>query len=262
MINIHSANYDDRIPNWRTHPEVMTCHIFVLVQDGKVRYVLNGTEMIAERGDFLFIPQATLREGSNYADTLHQKHTLLFTAESGESGEQAIPYLNEGKALKVKISNFQYVHSRFRRMIDEWRGSKRYRKWVCEGIVQELIGLLGHALDNPELAPSRMIFAETINAYLLDHYREPIELERLASLIQRSPGYTTALFKEVYGQTPIRYMHHLRIMEACNLLSNSDMSVSVISQYLGYYDASYFFRMFKRITGMTPSDFIASGRHF
>ncbi|MFD0958461.1 helix-turn-helix domain-containing protein [Paenibacillus chungangensis] len=256
MINIHSANYDDRIPNWRTHPEVIPYHIFVLVQDGKVRYVLNGTEMIAERGDFLFIPQDTLREGSNYEDTPHQKHTLLFTVENDDCDDRVIPYLKEGITRKVKVTDFQYVHSRFRRMIEEWRGSRHYRKWVCEGIVQELIGLLGQALENPELAPNRMVFAETIHAYLLNHYREPIELEQLASLIQRSPGYTTALFKEVYGQTPIRYMHHLRILEACNLLSNSDLNVSDISQYLGYYDASYFFRMFKRMTGVTPSDYM------
>ena len=96
-----------------------------------------------------------------------------------------------------------------------------------------------------ELPPSKRNYADTIKSYLLDHYREPIEIDKLAKLIHRSPNYATALFKEVYGHSPIRYMHQLRVLEACGLLLHSDMTIAHIAHYLGYYDTSYFYRMFK-----------------
>ncbi|MBT2738781.1 helix-turn-helix transcriptional regulator [Bacillus sp. ISL-7] len=48
-------------------------------------------------------------------------------------------------------------------------------------------------------------------------------------------------------------------MEACNLLLNTDMTVVAISDYLGYYDTSYFSRMFKKLASMSPKEFSMTG---
>ncbi len=136
------------------------------------------------------------------------------------------------------------------------RGGKSYRTMICQGIMQELIGMLARELEKTELAPSKRNYADTIKSYLLEHYRESIEIDALARLIHRSPSYAAALFKEVYGQSPIRYMHQLRVQEACSLLIHSDMSITHIADYLGYYDTSYFYRMFKKHTGFSPSDYV------
>ncbi|WP_368659514.1 AraC family transcriptional regulator [Metabacillus halosaccharovorans] len=53
---------------------------------------------------------------------------------------------------------------------------------------------------------------------MLENYRKNIEIEQLAKLINRSQSYTISIFKELMGQSPIRYIHQLRIIEACNLL--------------------------------------------
>ncbi|MFD0714769.1 helix-turn-helix domain-containing protein [Paenibacillus sp. GCM10027626] len=81
----------------------------------------------------------------------------------------------------------------------------------------------------------------------------------MAHLIHPSPNYTIAIFREVIGSSPINYIHQLRIMEACSLLINSDMTVAEISNHLGYYDTSYFFRIFKKYTSMSPTEFMARG---
>ncbi|MHA7966932.1 helix-turn-helix transcriptional regulator [Paenibacillus sp. CAU 1782] len=79
----------------------------------------------------------------------------------------------------------------------------------------------------------------------------------MAQLIGRSPSYTSSMFKEVTGQSPIQFMRHLRIAEARRLLLHTDMELSDISQYWGYYDTSYFYRMFKKMMATTPSEFRA-----
>lgn len=101
--------------------------------------------------------------------------------------------------------------------------------------------MLAREFEQPEVSPMKLKYAQKIQQYLLEHYREQVQIHELASLIRRSPNYTISIYREVTGQSPIRYLHQLRIIEACNLLLNSDMSISSISSYLGYYDTSYFF---------------------
>ncbi|MFC5648391.1 helix-turn-helix domain-containing protein [Paenibacillus solisilvae] len=257
MIQIISVHFDHYIPNWRTQMEVLGHNVIVLVMEGKVRYEINGEEIVAERGDFLYIPKSTRRCGENLNGSPHQKYTLLFTIEPGM--DTGIPFLDQGRFIQFRLANFQYAQRRFERLYEEMRGSKSFRFIICLGIVQELIGILSRELEKPEVTPIKMKYAQIVKHYLLEHYREPIEIEQLARLIHRSPNYTTALFKEVFGHSPIRYMHQLRVLEACNLLLHSDMTIAGISQYLGYYDTSYFFRVFKKYSAMSPSEFITRG---
>lgn len=258
MLQLLSVNFDDRIPNWRTQSEVLRYHVLVLVTDGKVKYTINGQEIIAERGDFLYIPQATLRSGDTLPGIPHQKYTVLITLEPGS--RLGIPFLDQGQFIRFRLSNLHHMQHRFRKLFEEMRGGRSFRSLIGLGLTQELIGQLARELEKPEVAPAKMNYAQLVEQYLLDHYREPIGIEQLGKLINRSPNYTTALFKEVFGQSPIRYMHQLRLLEACRLLLHSDMTVADIAQYLGYYDPSYFFRMFKKHVGMSPSDFISRGR--
>jgi AraC-like DNA-binding protein len=148
---------------------------------------------------------------------------------------------------------------RFERLYFDIRGDKKYRDYVCLGVLQEIIGLFARELESSTITPIKVKFVQIIERFLLENYRKPIEIEHLAKLIHRSPGYTISVFKEVIGQSPIKYIHQLRVMEACNLLLNTDMTVVAISEYLGYYDTSYFSRMFKKLTSMSPKEFSMTG---
>jgi AraC-like DNA-binding protein len=258
MIQLLNVHFDRDIPNWRTQMEVLRYNVLVLVADGNVRYEIDGNEVIAEKGDFLYIPRSTRRSGMNYAGIPHRKHTVVFTLEPGVT--TGVPFLDQGAFIRFRLANFQSAQRHFQRLFEEMRGGMSFKGLICLGIAQELIGILARELEKPEMPPSKMKYAQIVRQYLLEHYREPIEIEQLARLIHRSPNYTTALFKEVFGQPPIRYMHQLRVLEAGNLLLDSDMTIASISQYLGYYDTSYFFRIFRKYSSMSPSEFIARGR--
>jgi AraC-like DNA-binding protein len=139
------------------------------------------------------------------------------------------------------------------------RGDKKHSDFICLGILQELIGLFARELESPTITPIKVKYAKIIERYLIENYRKPIEIDQLAKLIHRSPGYTISVFKEVIGLSPIKYIHQLRVIEACNLLLNTDMTVVAISEYLGYYDPSYFSRTFKKLTSISPKEFIMVG---
>ncbi|GGE26656.1 AraC family transcriptional regulator [Pullulanibacillus camelliae] len=250
MIAFHSANFDDFIPKWRTPKEDLSLNVLALVTKGSVHYTLNGQNLIAESGDLLFIPKHTERAGQNLEGTPHQKYTVLFY--HSEEDEKEITFLGQPECLKIHTRHFDYLKHRLERLYEELRGQERFRSYICVGILQELLGMVSRELEQPEVTPMKLRYVQTLKNYLYTHYRESIDIEQLARLIHRSPNYTISIFKDVMETSPIKFMHHIRMMEACNLLCHSDMTVTSIAGYLGYYDAAYFSRTFKAIIGMSP----------
>src|ERR1700744_453579 len=77
----------------------------------------------------------------------------------------------------------------------------------------------------------------------------------LAAQLNLSPRYLSDMLKQETGKTAIELIHIYLINEAKNRLRNDDQRVSEIAYALGFGDLSYFSRLFKRETGMTPNQF-------
>ncbi|MBD1380535.1 helix-turn-helix transcriptional regulator [Bacillus sp. IB182487] len=257
MIYILGVFFDNFIPKWHSQAEKIDYNVFILVVKGKVKYSINGEQIIAEKGDLVFIPSGTLRGAENHESGEHQKYTVAFTID--KNVDYSNPFPIDKKFHKIKTRNPEYVKHRFERLFVDSRGDKKFRSYICVGVLQELLGMFARELDSPTITPSKVKYTSIIENYLLENYRKNIEIEQLAKLINRSPSYTISVFKELMGQSPIKYIHQLRIIEACNLLQNTDMTIGAISDYLGYYDPSYFSRMFKKLTSMSPKEFSMYG---
>ncbi|MCZ8515346.1 AraC family transcriptional regulator [Paenibacillus filicis] len=253
MLKLHSVHFDNYIPNWRNH--IIVFNVLALIVDGKVRYTINDQTVIGEKGDLLFFPSGIPRVGEN-VEREHQKITVLFKNEDQDLRQ--LPFLKSIPYLKCKIRSFEYMKQRFERLFYETVGNGSFQQWIVNGIFQELVGISAREFELVEIAPSKLKLADKIQKFLLSHYRATINIEQIAALINRSPNHTISLFREVTGVSPIQYVHLLRMKEACNLLTNSDLTITEISNHLGYYDHSYFFRTFKKYTSMSPTEY----RHF
>ena len=91
--------------------------------------------------------------------------------------------------------------------------------------------------------------------YINSHVNEPISLDNLADEIGKSKSYTIKHFKDELGFNPGVYITHARIQEAKSLLRFTDKSLSEISSYLCFSSQSYFQNIFKKITGITPTEY-------
>ena len=77
----------------------------------------------------------------------------------------------------------------------------------------------------------------------------------MAQEVLFSPYYVSRLFKEELGLTFIEYLTKIRIDAAKRLLLETNMTVSEISDLVGYQDPSYFTKVFKKREGVTPTQF-------
>jgi AraC-like DNA-binding protein len=92
-------------------------------------------------------------------------------------------------------------------------------------------------------------------SYLKDHYKEPVHLPEVASLVFMSESNFCKFFKKATRVTFSDYLKDLRINEACALLCSTDDSISHIARSSGFESLSYFNRVFRSKKGQTPSQF-------
>ncbi|CAI6040373.1 response regulator transcription factor [Cohnella sp. JJ-181] len=99
---------------------------------------------------------------------------------------------------------------------------------------------------------------QTFNAilqYVTLNYREDLSLQGLSEQFFMNPSYISQLFKKEVDETFTAYVARLRIGNACELLRETGDSVQEIAAKIGYQDYFYFTRLFKKLTGQTPSQY-------
>lgn len=91
--------------------------------------------------------------------------------------------------------------------------------------------------------------------FYLDH---PLTLQETADAIHVNSTHLSRKFKEETGMNVIEYIHRMRVENAKSYLIRGKHSVTEIAFMLGFNDANYFARIFKKITSLTPSQYVKS----
>ena len=102
---------------------------------------------------------------------------------------------------------------------------------------------------------SRSPLVEKACRYVQDNVDKHIMLQDVADYVCISPGYLSALFKKEYNQNFVDYINEVKTRRAQELIREGRYRIYEISYMLGFENAYYFTRVFKRYTGMTPSEY-------
>ncbi len=111
------------------------------------------------------------------------------------------------------------------------------------------------ALAEPDDCVNVPETVQTAVHYLQTNFTEHIETTTLASMCNLSSDRFLHVFKAHIGTSPHQYLLMLRIERAKELLLSRELSVSDVASMVGFEDAFYFSRIFKKITGFSPRDF-------
>lgn len=91
--------------------------------------------------------------------------------------------------------------------------------------------------------------------YIDSAFMNPITTADMADICKMSPNHFLKVFHEYFGQAPHDFLNTYRIERACVLLINTELSITDIACNCGFYDASYFVKVFKKYKGIPPKKY-------
>lgn len=101
-------------------------------------------------------------------------------------------------------------------------------------------------INADETSQARQAELDSLHSFMREHLEERLTLNQLAELSGLSPAHFATRYREQTGTSPIQHFLHLKVERACELLDTTSQSFADISRQLGYDDAYYFSRLFKK----------------
>lgn len=116
-----------------------------------------------------------------------------------------------------------------------------------------LVAQLGQILNFEDVQYGEKI--RKMKKYITQNYDQNLTLALLSERFGFSYHYLSHYFNKQAKEGFSEYLNRIRIQRACELLKENEKSISEISRQIGYSDHAYFCRVFKKMTGQTPTDY-------
>ena len=120
----------------------------------------------------------------------------------------------------------------------------------------EIVSTLHRALfDDDALPPQTSALVKRAVAYLHQNYNRPLARWEIANAVGASEDYLTRVFHRELGLSPWDYLNRYRVEQAKQLLRRTNSTIGIIASQVGFKDPLYFSRVFRKVTGLSPSAF-------
>ena len=96
---------------------------------------------------------------------------------------------------------------------------------------------------------------EIIRDYIRENYMYDLSVQDLADKMNYSEPYFCRLFKQSFGQNFTAYLTEYRVSMAKKMLEEPTVNIKDIGKSVGYEDSNYFTKVFRRITGQSPTEY-------
>ena len=225
------------------------------IASGKAHFYFNGIEEIVAAGNMvIYRPKEEQRYYYYGAD-----HTEVYCVHFTVSNVKNIlrKYVIPDKAHVIHTgTSLEYKHI-FLQMIRELKLCKEDYEELLVNYLKQLLIMLHRLMGRKPKGRNRLLMEEMDSAvsYFHENYNKPISIEEYAAGRHMSISWFIRNFKEYTEATPAQYIQSLRISNAQTLLETTNYNVSEIAQILGYDDPFYFSRVFKKQSGLSPTEF-------
>lgn len=233
-------------------------YLFMIVCSGSGKLKYDGMEYELHAGECAFVDCHKPYSHTTAADDLWQLKWIHFCGEmmpaiyekyTSRGGKPVLRGLDAGT-----VDAFTEAHAK----IYEAASSEDYIQdmRINEGLNILLTLLMEQSWDPDEAAygPGRKDLLP-VRKYLDEHFLERITLDDLADRFYINKYYLTRIFKAQYGVSINAYISHLRITKAKHMLRFTNQTVEEIGEACGIGEQNYFSRFFKKIEGMSPSQY-------
>jgi AraC-like DNA-binding protein len=277
---IRMCRYTETSPGWALTNRIIYDHQLVLVVKGIGETIIADNKYKSVVGNLYLIKpgivHSFIANDENPFEMMVVHFDFFYEKERNFWPHKKF-HLDEGKDLPEKhllrdvpmfgstifpdnlpINNYSAVEVLMKKMIDIYKSEVVGKEILLKAYLLEILFMVYTALEeNKAIASSDSGFEKIKKAfdYINENYEYKINVQELAALCNLSSNYFAGLFKQQTGYAPNEYVIRVRIEKAKQLLAKSQYTVSEISEKIGFGDIHYFSYYFKKIEGMSPSQY-------
>lgn len=242
-----------KLPTWR--PRGRLDFQLLYIAAGKAHFHINGEEKIVTAGHMVLYRPKEPQKYEYYLEDLTEVYWVHFTG--GNVTNILHSYgLTKDKKIFYCGSDLEYKNL-FRSMIQELQMCKDDYPEMLEIYLRQIFIKLHRYFNTTTKTETSQIAEEIDKAmlYFAEHYNEDICIEDYAGKHHMSTSWFIRNFRQYTGSTPMQYILSKRIHNAETLLQNAHYNITEISNIVGYDNPLYFSRIFKKIKGISPSEY-------
>ena len=228
---------------------------------GCAEYDFDGERLELSAGQLIFLPSSSAYTIKALGDEQFFHITANFEVTETESPSFTVfsEILRGRMHYTSSKENASYFKDLTERLVSVWQSKKYGYNVLAKSLIYEILytyfsdadGFISRTDDYSKILPAK--------TYLDEQYMSNISVSELASSCNLSETHFRRLFVKLFGLSPTDYKLNKRILKAKDLLLSGDFSVSETATAVGFEDANYFSRIFKKHTGVTPGSLQKSG---
>ncbi|REK75150.1 AraC family transcriptional regulator [Paenibacillus paeoniae] len=240
-------------------PYLFPTSAFLYVTHGSATLLLDGNKHAA-KGFYILHGGKGTRLDIILTDESFHYYLILYKASLPQTGKQhTLRHMDQSLPFHLQYG-FIPLHPAIlyelaERMLGEWLVEGRLERLHTKTLFYQFVYELLRQMDQQQVSIVRPNLSSQLTRYLQEHYAEPLTRESLARTFHYSVPYLSKHFRRETGASIIDYLIRIRMNRAEVLLQQTDLSLQEIAASVGYADVSYFIRMFKKQTGVTPKQF-------
>lgn len=228
-------------------------YILAFAISGEASYYFNGNNFHIKKGDTLFFPKAFVHSASSDAVNPWSFYSVAFNVEFNND------YTREKfNTLRNYISspNLFSLPNLFAELNHAWTGKRTGYLIKCRSMIMEILYAIIREVELSGYNSSHAHIIERIANIIQSNYKNTYSINDLSRLSGLSSSHFRLLFKRITGFSVTDYQNHIKINKAKDLLLSRECNVTEAALAIGFNDIYYFSRLFKKVTGVNPSNYL------
>jgi len=292
---MHILNYNQQVPVYSLEPDEVTGNKYFRVYNYEGSLPGQSDLLVPHRKDhylLVFVRRAGSRQWIDMTPYILKDNTIYFTGpnqiivkeEFKQLWSTGIAFTSEflslqenaalcklpliqnpqnGHELLLREADINFVEDMLAKINVEYQHPSEWQQRMLAAYLTVLLTYLSRLYteqfkDNKTSVDKLLL--KKFQAKINECFRELREVGDYASLLHISAGHLSEVVKTQSGKPAIKHIHERLVLEARRLLFHTNNSLKEIAFDLGFSDASYFNRFFKRETGVTPAEYRANIR--
>ncbi len=224
------------------------------IASGKAHFYFNGAHTVVNEGNMILYRPDEEQRYYYYAPEKTEVYWVHFT---GSDVDSILEYYRLPKTANLfytgTSADYQWM---YRQMIQELQLCRQnYEELVSLLLRQIFIMINRHIAEDKKIGSSIHNEIERATHYFNENYNKDINIDEYAASRHISTCWFIRSFRQVIKVTPMQYILSLRMANAQNLLETTDYNISEVAAAVGYDNALYFSRLFRKHIGVSPSEY-------